>query len=126
VLATDKRTGDIGIASQSKFLAVGALVPFAAAETGAVATQALANWSFGANGLVWLAVSVSPMRSRSCLQPMIGPSVARSRSSTAPEPGSRTPAAGALGGPGTCSVPDQFARATCWPDLTCSRLLPIL
>lgn len=55
VLARDPDTGDIGVATQSRFLAVGAVVPSAGAEVGAVATQALANGSFGPRGLALLA-----------------------------------------------------------------------
>lgn len=55
VLALDPRSGDIGVATQSKFLAVGAVVPSAAAEIGAIATQALANGSFGPRGMKLLA-----------------------------------------------------------------------
>jgi uncharacterized Ntn-hydrolase superfamily protein len=55
VLARDERTGALGVASQSKFLAVGAVVPSAAADAGAIATQALANGSFGPRGLRLLA-----------------------------------------------------------------------
>ena len=40
-----------GVAVQSKFPAVGAVVPWAEAEVGAVATQALANVSYGPSGL---------------------------------------------------------------------------
>ncbi len=39
-----------GIAVQSKFLSVGAVVPFAKAGVGAVATQAHANTQYGPNG----------------------------------------------------------------------------
>lgn len=40
-----------GVAVASKFLAVGAAVPWAAAPVGAVATQALANLAYGPDGL---------------------------------------------------------------------------
>jgi uncharacterized Ntn-hydrolase superfamily protein len=40
-----------GVAVASKFLAVGAAVPWAKAEAGAVATQALANLAYGPEGL---------------------------------------------------------------------------
>lgn len=50
-MARDPRTGDLGVASQSKFLAVGSVVPHAAAELGAIATQALSNVSYGSKGL---------------------------------------------------------------------------
>jgi len=47
IVARDPITGEIGIAVQSKFLAVGSAVPFARAGAGAIATQALANLEFG-------------------------------------------------------------------------------
>src|SRR5213592_3152523 len=43
-----------GVAVQSKFLAVGAVVPWAEPEVGAIATQAYANPSYGPNGLALL------------------------------------------------------------------------
>jgi uncharacterized Ntn-hydrolase superfamily protein len=43
-----------GVAVQSKFLAVGALCPFAEAEVGAVATQAFVNPQYGPDGLALL------------------------------------------------------------------------
>lgn len=51
IVARDQQTGELGIAVQSKFLAVGAVVPFASADVGAVATQAWANVSYGPRGL---------------------------------------------------------------------------
>jgi len=47
IVARDPLTGEIGIAVQSKFLAVGSAVPWARANVGAIATQALANLEFG-------------------------------------------------------------------------------
>ena len=47
----DPRSGDLGIAVASKFLAVGAVVPWARAGVGAVATQSWANTDFGPDGL---------------------------------------------------------------------------
>ena len=41
----------MGVAVQSKFLAVGAIVPWARAGAGAVATQAMANFNYGPRGL---------------------------------------------------------------------------
>jgi uncharacterized Ntn-hydrolase superfamily protein len=40
-----------GVAAQSKFLAVGSVVPWAEPDLGAIATQAYANPSYGPNGL---------------------------------------------------------------------------
>jgi uncharacterized Ntn-hydrolase superfamily protein len=43
IVAADPASGEVGVAVQSKFPAVGAIVPAARAGVGAVATQALAN-----------------------------------------------------------------------------------
>jgi uncharacterized Ntn-hydrolase superfamily protein len=51
IVARDPETDDLGIAVQSKFFAVGAAVPYARAGVGAIATQALANVSYGPRGL---------------------------------------------------------------------------
>lgn len=55
IVARDTRTGELGIAVQSKFLAVGAVVPWARAGIGAIATQSWANTSYGPRGLELLA-----------------------------------------------------------------------
>ncbi|MBI3976108.1 MAG: DUF1028 domain-containing protein [Armatimonadetes bacterium] len=51
IVALDRQTAEIGVAVASKFLAVGAVVPWARAGVGGVATQAWANLSFGPEGL---------------------------------------------------------------------------
>ena len=60
VVAADPRTGEVGVAVQSRFLAVGAVVPWAQAGAGAVATQSLANTTYGPEGLKLLAAGKSP------------------------------------------------------------------
>ena len=55
IVAFDSETDSLGVAVQSKFLAVGALVPYARAGVGAVATQALANVTYGPRALELLA-----------------------------------------------------------------------
>lgn len=55
IVARDPANGDLGVAVASKFLAVGSVVPWARAGAGAVATQALANISYGPRGLELLA-----------------------------------------------------------------------
>lgn len=55
IVARDPANGDLGVAVASKFLAVGSVVPWAMAEVGAIATQALANVSYGPDGLAALA-----------------------------------------------------------------------
>jgi len=51
IVAWDPANGDLGVAVQSKFLAVGSVVPFARAGVGAVATQSYANVTYGPEGL---------------------------------------------------------------------------
>jgi len=51
IAAFDPETDSLGVAVQSKFLAVGAVVPWARAGVGAVATQAMANFNYGPRGL---------------------------------------------------------------------------
>jgi uncharacterized Ntn-hydrolase superfamily protein len=51
IVAADPAAREIGIAVQSKFLAVGAVVPWAESGSGAIATQAWANTTFGPRAL---------------------------------------------------------------------------
>jgi uncharacterized Ntn-hydrolase superfamily protein len=51
IVAFDPETDSLGVAVQSKFLAVGSVVPWACAGVGAVATQAMANYNYGPHGL---------------------------------------------------------------------------
>jgi uncharacterized Ntn-hydrolase superfamily protein len=51
IVAFDPDTDSVGVAVQSKFLAVGSIVPWARAGVGAVATQAMANYNYGPRGL---------------------------------------------------------------------------
>ena len=55
IVALDPATGDLGIAVQSKFPNVRAVVPWVRAGVGAVATQSFAKLSFGGDGLDLLA-----------------------------------------------------------------------
>jgi len=55
IAAFDPETDSLGVAVQSKFLAVGAVVPWARAGVGAVATQAMANFNYGPRGLQLMA-----------------------------------------------------------------------
>ena len=51
IVGFDPKTGDLGVAVQSKFFAVGSVVPWAKAGVGAVATQSYANVHYGPDGL---------------------------------------------------------------------------
>ncbi|GAA4712584.1 DUF1028 domain-containing protein [Brevibacillus fulvus] len=55
IVGFDPETGELGVAVASKFLAVGAIVPWAKAGVGAVATQSWANTDYGTKGLELLA-----------------------------------------------------------------------
>jgi uncharacterized Ntn-hydrolase superfamily protein len=54
IVACDLDAGRWGVATQSKFLAVGSVVPWAAPQVGAIATQSYANPRYGPDGLALL------------------------------------------------------------------------
>src|ERR687897_2248254 len=56
IVGFDPETDSLGVAVQSKFLAVGSVVPWARAGVGAVATQAMANYNYGPHGLELMAL----------------------------------------------------------------------
>ncbi|HJS20746.1 MAG TPA: DUF1028 domain-containing protein [Anaerolineales bacterium] len=59
IVACDLEEGSWGVAVASKFPAVGAVVPYARANAGAVATQSFANTSFGPRGLELMGTGLS-------------------------------------------------------------------
>jgi uncharacterized Ntn-hydrolase superfamily protein len=60
IVAADPEAGEVGAATESKFLAVGAVVTWARGEVGAVATQSFAEVTFGPRGLDLLASGLDP------------------------------------------------------------------
>jgi uncharacterized Ntn-hydrolase superfamily protein len=54
IVACDREAAQWGVAVQSKFLAVGSIVPWAEANVGAIATQSYANPRYGPEGLALL------------------------------------------------------------------------
>ncbi len=60
IVAFDPKAKEWGVAVQSKFLAVGAVVPWARAGAGAVATQSYANLLYGPEGLDLMASGKRP------------------------------------------------------------------
>jgi uncharacterized Ntn-hydrolase superfamily protein len=60
IVARDAKTGDLGVAVQSKFFGVGSVVPWAQAGVGAIATQSFANTTYGPKGLELLANGDDP------------------------------------------------------------------
>ena len=61
IVGHDPETGDLGIAVQSKFFAVGSVVPWARAGVGAIATQSFANTTYGPRGLELLGRGLEPL-----------------------------------------------------------------
>src|SRR6185312_12791474 len=59
IAACDLEAGQWGVATQSKFLAVGSVVPWAEPGIGAIATQAYANPRYGPDGLALLREGLS-------------------------------------------------------------------
>lgn len=59
IVACDLVAGHWGVATQSKFLAVGSVVPWAEPSVGAVATQSYANPRYGPDGLTLLREGLS-------------------------------------------------------------------
>ena len=60
IVAFDPQNGDLGVAVESKFFAVGAVVPWVEAGIGAVATQSYANTTYGPRALQLLSQGLSP------------------------------------------------------------------
>jgi uncharacterized Ntn-hydrolase superfamily protein len=74
IVARDPLTGELGVAVQSKFLAVGSAVGWAKAGAGAIATQAMANLDFGELGLIILGkgyTATQTMEALKALDPQI-------------------------------------------------------
>lgn len=60
IVAFDPNTKELGIAVQSKFIAVGSVVPWAKAGVGAIATQSYANTKYGPESLKLLKQGLDP------------------------------------------------------------------
>jgi uncharacterized Ntn-hydrolase superfamily protein len=60
IVAADPDANEVGVATQSKFLAVGAVVPWARGGVGAVATQSFADVTLGPRGLELLEAGIDP------------------------------------------------------------------
>ncbi|MET1014436.1 MAG: DUF1028 domain-containing protein [Paenisporosarcina sp.] len=62
IVGYDPYTKELGVAVASKFLSVGAVVPFAKAGVGAIATQSWANLDYGKHGLELLEKGLTPQQ----------------------------------------------------------------
>jgi uncharacterized Ntn-hydrolase superfamily protein len=69
IVARDRRTGELGVAVQSHWFAVGPIVPWVRAGVGAVATQSIAEPAYGPRALDSLAAGA---RAREALDELVG------------------------------------------------------
>jgi uncharacterized Ntn-hydrolase superfamily protein len=60
IVGYSPETGELGVAVESKFFAVGSVVPWAQADVGAIATQAFGNTTYGPRGLAMLSLGIEP------------------------------------------------------------------
>jgi len=67
IVAYDPDTKELGVAVQSRFIAVGSVVPWAKAGVGAVATQSYANTTYGPKALDLMSQGVEPEKVMSLL-----------------------------------------------------------
>lgn len=70
IVAYDPGRAEWGVAVQSKFLAAGAVVPWARAAAGAVATQSYANLAYGPQGLERMQAGLA---AEDCIQALVEP-----------------------------------------------------
>lgn len=59
IVGYDPDNGDLGVAVESKFFAVGSVVPWSETGVGAIATQSWANTTYGPRGLELLKIGLS-------------------------------------------------------------------
>jgi uncharacterized Ntn-hydrolase superfamily protein len=74
IVAIDPKTGDMGVAVQSHWFSVGSVVTWGEAGVGVVATQAMANASYGPDGLALLRAGKAPKK---VVEELTKPDVAR-------------------------------------------------
>jgi hypothetical protein len=115
IVAFDPARQEWGVAVASKFLAAGAVVPWARAGAGAVATQSYANTRFGPEGLDRMAEGLS---AEETLAHLLAADPEREKRQvglvTGPAGLPPSPAPNASRGPATGSAKGSVARATSW------------
>lgn len=121
IVARDPRSGQIGVAVQTFNLAVGTWVPWAEGGVGAVATQALAERSYGIEGLALLrsgSTASEALTNRLALDPKREyrqVSILDHHGEIATHTGARCfPEAGSAQGDGFCAQANMMARDTVW------------
>jgi len=124
IVALDERTGELGVAVQTRWLAVGALVPWLRPGVGAIATQSFVDTRYGFSGIELLAAGRSAQDALSELiaadrdpgvrQVGIVDAAGRSAAHTG---GECVVAAGHLTGRGVTVQANMMERPTVWPAM---------
>jgi len=124
IVALDERTGELGVAVQTRWLAVGALVPWLRPGVGAIATQSFVDTRYGFSGIELLAAGRSAHDALSELiagdrdpgvrQVGIVDAAGRSATHTGAE---CVVAAGHLTGRGVSVQANMMERPTVWPAM---------
>jgi uncharacterized Ntn-hydrolase superfamily protein len=121
IVARDEETGQLGVAVQTFNLATGTWVPWAAPGVGAVATQALAERTYGTRGLALIRDGKTSDEALSTLladdpkRDFRQVSIVDSRGNVATHTGRRCfPAAGSYQGDSFCTQANMMERPTVW------------
>ena len=124
IVALDKRTGELGVAVQTRWLAAGSVVPWARPGVGAIATQSFVDARYGYAGLELLAAGRSPDEALADLldadsdpgirQVGIVDAAGRAAAHTGAE---CVAAAGHLLGAGVTVQANMMERASVWPAM---------
>lgn len=124
ILGRDDQTGELGVAVQSHWFSVGAIVPWGAPGVGIVATQANAEVSYGPRALERLAAGLTP---RETLDQLLAEdpqsstrqvAVMDARGRAAVHTGSECiPFAGHVIADGACAQANIMASGAVWPAM---------
>ncbi|MBF8290505.1 MAG: hypothetical protein HW391_1473 [Chloroflexi bacterium] len=124
IAALDEKTGELGVAVQTRWLAVGAMVPWVRPGVGAIATQSFVDTRYGFAGIELLAGGATPAAALAELLAadkdpgvrQVGMVDAWGR--TAAHTGADcVAAAGHLAGRGVSVQANMMERATVWPAM---------
>jgi uncharacterized Ntn-hydrolase superfamily protein len=124
IVALDERTGELGVAVQTRWLAVGSLVPWVRPGVGAIATQSFVDTRYGFEGIELLAAGVAPEAALARLLAadpdpgvrQVGMVDARGRA-VAHTGDDCVTAAGHLTGSGVSVQANMMERPTVWPAM---------
>ncbi len=121
VVARDPESGELGVATQTRFFAVGSVVPWAEPGVGAVATQSFAEVSYGPKGLALMrsgttaADALAALRAEDDGEARRQVAMVDARGTVAVYTGDACVAeAGSAGGDGVSAQANMMERPTVW------------